>query len=87
MKIIVRRRLKGDKYEYVKGRERDEKGNRNLLFTNKEAEAKLWNTFYAATDFICKSDTKLEGFEIVQLDNGKTESKTTDLKSANKLDK
>jgi len=69
MKVIVKHRLKSGKYEFVKGRERDEKDNLNLIFTNKQDGAKLWNTLYAATDFISKSDTKLEGFEIIQVDD------------------
>ncbi len=78
MKVIVKHRQKGGKYEFVKGRERDEKGKRNLVFTDKQDEAKLWNTLYAATDFISKSDTKLEGFEIVQIDEKDLAQKTTE---------
>lgn len=69
MKVIVKHRLKGGKYEFVKGRERDAKGKVTLIYTDMQGDAKLWNTLYAATDFICKSDTELEGFEITQIDD------------------
>jgi len=61
MKVIVRFRKKGGGYDYVKVRKPQGEG-RELVFTGKEDEAKVWNTLYAATDFICKSGTRLEGF-------------------------
>lgn len=66
MKVIVRCRKEGGGYEYVQAR-KPKAEDRELVFTATESEAKVWNTLYAATDFVCKSGTKLDGVEIVQL--------------------
>ena len=76
MKVIVRFRKKGGGYDYVKARKTRAEG-RELVFTGKEDEAKVWNTLYAATDFICKSGTRLEGVEIIQLEEKPKPKKNT----------
>lgn len=67
MKIIVRRRLAGGCYGYVKARQPKAAGH-ELIFTDVESEAKIWASFYAVTDYIYKSGTVPVGFEIIQLD-------------------
>ena len=68
MRILVRMRGSGDEVVYVKGRKSKAEG-RELVLTSEQEDARIWNTFYAATDFISKSNTKLEGVEIVQLED------------------
>ncbi len=67
MKVIVKRRRSANKIDYVQGRKPQTEG-RELVFTDDAKEARHWNTLYAATDFICKSNTKLAGIEIIQVD-------------------
>ena len=69
MRILLRFSKAKDKVVYVQGRRPKTEGH-NLIFTSEEEEARIWNTLYAATDFVCKSATKLEGVEIIQLPEG-----------------
>jgi hypothetical protein len=91
MKVIVRQRDGKGGYRFVSGRgQKPVDGHRELVFTDKQEEAKVWNTLYAATDYICKSDTEPVGIEIVQLEpepkaktgsNGKGKAKPTPVKA------
>jgi hypothetical protein len=64
-RIIVRRRLSGGRYDFVKARQPKAEGH-ELIFTDTESEAKIWASFYAVTDYICKSGTVPVGFEIIR---------------------
>ena len=75
MRIIIKQKDGDGGYKYVCGRGTKLEGHKKLLFTNDPEKARVWITLYAATDFVCKSDTELSGLEIICSDETKPKSK------------
>ena len=84
MRIIIKQKDGDGGYKYVCGRGTKLEGHKKLLFTNDPEKARIWVTLYAATDFVCKSDTELTGLEIICSDEMESKSKkpTTKVKAA-----